>query len=119
MKTILLIFTFLFSAACFSGEVTGIGKQALQVLKKNQVTIAHLRNQGLKILEGEVTGAGSMVNLDRIQMLVTNNSLLKMKEISHIQFLNPSEAKALKDVEHLEFDRKKIKPQLILAVIYE
>jgi hypothetical protein len=119
MKAILMIFALLFSAACFSGEVTGVGKQALRVLKKNQMTVTQLKNQGLKILDGEVTGAGSRINLDRIQMLVTKNSLLKMKEISHIQFMNPSEAKSLKDVEHLEFDQKKVKPQVVLAIIYE
>lgn len=119
MKTALFIFAFLFCSISFAGEITGVGKQALRALQNNRITAAMLKQQGLKVLDGEVTGAGSRINLDRIQMLVTNKELFKMNKLSHIEYLNPSEAKALKDVSHLEFDTKTLNPNQIKAIIYE
>lgn len=118
MKALIFAVTLFFSALSFSGEVTGAG-QALRVLSQNQMSVESLKNQGLKVLLGEVTGAGKTLNLDRIQMLVSDKKVFPMNEVSHIEYVHPSQAKALRDVKHLEFNNQTLKVQQIKGVIYE
>lgn len=119
MKAILVMAFSLILFSSNAGEVTGVGQQALRVLERNQLSIDELKQQGFKVLLGEVTGVGKAISLDRIEMVISQKDLLKMKDLSHIEFLHPSQAKALKDVSHLEFNAKKITPNQIKGIIYE
>jgi hypothetical protein len=121
MKSLLLAVTLttLSLTSVWAGEVTGAGRQALQVLRSHNVSVEALKTQGFKVLLGEVTGAGKTIDLDRIDMVVTQNKLLKMNQASHIKFKHPSQAKALRDVEHLEFNSLRVSPNQIKGLIYE
>ncbi len=119
MKKLVLMITFLVSSLCFAGEVTGVGQEVLRVLAKHHVDVNELRGQGLKVLAGEVTGVGKSINLDRIEMLVTKKKLFKMNSLSHVEYIHPSAAKALKDVKHMEFDQNILSPNQVKAIIYQ
>lgn len=119
MKSLLLLMTIsTLSFSAWSGEVTGAGRQALQVLRSHNINVEALRNNGFKVLLGEVTGAGKTINLDRIDMVVTKNKVLKMNQASHIQFKHPSPARSLKDVQHLEFNSQRVSPAQLKGIIY-
>lgn len=119
MKSLLLMITIsTLSLSAWSGEVTGAGRQALQVLRSHNLSVEALKSQGYKVLLGEVTGAGKTINLDRIDMVVTKNKLLKMNQASHIQFKHPSQARSLKDVQHLEFNAQRVSPGQLKGIIY-
>ncbi len=119
MKKLFLILAFSFSGFSFAGEVTGVGKEALKVLEKHQMNVQQLKDQGLKVLMGEVTGVGKTIQLDRIEMLVTNKTLFKMNSLSHVEYKHPSAAKTLTDVVHMEFDRKVLSPKQVKMIIYQ
>ena len=73
----------------------------------------------MKIVKGEVTGAGLTVNLQDVFAVVTKEEMIKMSEIDHIEFIHPSDAKSLKDVKRLESRSRKIKNSDILALIVD
>lgn len=116
MKKIITILCFLqLSSLAFAGEITGAG-QVAQILKRHNLSLSALQAQGLKL--GDITGAGKTVNLDRINMLVTGQKVFSMGEASHIDFKHPSAAKSLIDVNHLEFNGKKVRTSQIKGILY-
>jgi len=115
--SILISFLFL-SSNLWAGEITGAGQRALEVLQANRISVETLRNQGMQVMLGEVTGGGMKISLDRIQMVVTNKKVLNMRDVSHIDFKHPSAAKTLRDVKALEFNRDKVKVKQLNAIIY-
>jgi uncharacterized protein (UPF0548 family) len=117
MKKTFTLMTFFFVLISFAGEVTGVGRQALQVLRQHNMSIAELRQAGLKVHLGEVTGVGKRIHLDQVEMVVSKNKVFKMRELSHVEFKNPSQARSLNDVVHLEFDRAKVRIKDIGAVV--
>lgn len=116
---ILLIFSILLIQNISAGEFTGAGKQINQVLRAHNLTPKQIKAQGMKIVKGEVTGAGKAVNLQDVYAVVTKTDLIKMTDVDHIEFIHPSEAKAMKDVKRLESAAKKVKKKDILAVIVD
>ena len=118
MKTIIIAMISILNIT-FAGEITGVGQRALSVLENSQMSIPSLRQRGMKVQLGEVTGIGKRINLDRIEMIVSAKKVYKMRDLSHIEYRNPSEAKSLKDVHHLEFNNEKLKIKDIGAIIYE
>jgi len=116
MKTIISILCFLQLASfTFAGEITGAG-QVAQILKRHNLSLSTLQAQGLTL--GDITGAGKSINLDRINMLVTGQNVFPMGEATHIDFKNPSAAKTLIDVTHLEFNGKKVRTNQIKGILY-
>lgn len=119
MKTIATILSlFVFLGSTHAGEVTGAGR-ALEVLAAHNLSVQALKNQGYKVLLGEVTGAGKSINLDRINMVLTKNKVFNMNSASHIEFKHPSAAKALKDVRHLEFNSSRVKINQLNGIVYK
>ncbi len=119
MKAILLALSFLFIAPTFSGEITGVGRQALNVLEGHQLDLASLQRQGYKVLLGEITGVGKSIHLDRVEMVVTKRKLFQMRQLSHVEYIHPSEAKTLNDVAHLEFNNNVLRTSQIAGVVYK
>lgn len=101
-----------------AGEITGAGRAA-EVLAAHNMSVQQLKQQGLKVLLGEVTGAGKSINLDRINAVVTKNKVFKMNQATHVEFKHPSAAKALRDVQHLEFNAARVKVNQLNGIVYE
>ncbi|MCP4915229.1 MAG: hypothetical protein GY909_19065 [Oligoflexia bacterium] len=116
---IIVIFSILLMTNISAGEFTGAGKQINEVLKAHNMSAKQLKAQGMKIVRGEVTGAGLTVNLQDVFAIVTKTDLIKMSEVDHIEFVHPSEAKAMKDVKRLDSATKKVNKKDILAVIVD
>lgn len=107
----LTMLTFLFILAwmmevSYSGEVTGAGAEKL--LAQSNYSISSLESTGHKLLLGELTGAGKRMNLDRIKLIITKQRVFDLAKADHIEFKNPSAAKSLLDVSHLEFGAFKL-----------
>lgn len=119
MKSLVILLTLMFSTLSFSGEITGIGRQALQVLEGHQMDLSTLRQRGLKVHLGEITGVGKKINLESVEMVVTKKKIFTMRELSHIEYRHPSAAKTLDDVVHFEFDRNILKKHQIAGVVYK
>lgn len=118
LKMSIFIGAFFYFSMAQAGEFTGVGKQALRVLEKHDLKVKRLKEQGMKVLLGEVTGVGKKVDLSRIKFLVSKKDLYKMKDLSHVEYLYPSEAKSLKDVKLLEFDVKTLSPSQVAGMVY-
>jgi hypothetical protein len=119
MKSMILFITLtLFGSVVLAGEITGAG-QAIEVLKAHNMSVSQLQQRGLKVLLGEITGAGKRLDLDRINMIVTGTKVLEMHQASHIEFKHPSQARSLKDVQHLEFNHIKVKVSQVKGIIYK
>ena len=120
MKAISIILSLMMTIGMTqAGEVTGAGKVAAEVLAAHNMSVQQLKAQGLKVLLGEVTGAGKSINLDRINAVVTKNKVFKMNHASHIEFKHPSAAKALQDVKHLEFNAARVRVNQLNGIVYE
>ena len=117
MKSLLVFVLSFLTISLSAGEVTGAGAAVNAVLKRHQLSLQTLRNSGHKVILGEVTGAGKKVDLDRIKFIVTKKELHNLNNTTHIQFKFPSEAKKVEDVKFFEFDRKKINPKQVKALI--
>jgi hypothetical protein len=52
-------------------------------------------------------------------MIVTGTKVLEMHQASHIEFKHPSQARSLKDVQHLEFNHIKVKVSQVKGIIYK
>lgn len=98
-----------------AGEVTGAG--AAKLLAKHQYDVKVLKKTGHKVLFGELTGAGKRMNLDRVKLILTKKKVYDLNQADHVQFKHPSAAKALIDVDHLEFGNQKIKSTSIEAMV--
>ena len=119
MKAIAIFMTLMLTLGVTqAGEVTGAGR-AIEVLAAHNMSVQQLKQQGLKVLLGEVTGAGKSINLDRINAVVTKNKVFKMNHATHVEFKNPSAAKALRDVKHLEFNAARVKVNQLNGIVYE
>lgn len=89
------------------GEMTGAGS-ALNVLSQNNLSVAALEGQGLRVLLGEVTGLGKKVSLDRVAHIITKKNIFLVSDANHVEFKYPSAAKTLEDIQYLEFDNAKV-----------
>lgn len=118
MKKICLLISIALTFPLFAGEFTGAG-QAINVLKAHNLSVPQLKKQGFKVLLGEITGAGKKLDLDRINLIITNKFVFDMSRASHIQFIHPSQAKSLSDVEHLEFSQMLVKPTELTGIVYK
>lgn len=99
----------------YSGEVTGAG--AAKLLVQHQYDVSELKQSGHKILFGELTGAGKRMNLDRVKLVITKEKVYEINKADHVEYKNPSAAKSLLDVSHLEFGTKLIKSSQIEALV--
>ena len=121
MKTFLklICITLFYTSTLMAGEFTGAGAVVESVLQKNNLSIAKLQNEGFKVLLGEVTGAGKSVPLDALEYVVTKKELMRMNDVTHINFKNPSAAKALGDIRGLEFNGKRVSIGKIQGVVFK
>jgi hypothetical protein len=103
------------------GEVTGAGSEAKieRALLARGITPAIIRNQGLRVLSGEVTGAGRTVELSKIRFIVATDKVFTMEEATHVEFKAPSNAQYLSEVTALEFDKIRLGRNKIQAVVVE
>jgi hypothetical protein len=114
LVTFLMVLVWMMEVS-YSGEVTGAG--AAKLLAKHQYDVKVLKKTGHQVLFGELTGAGKRMNLDRVKLILTKKKVFNLDKADHIQFKHPSAAKALVDVDHLEFGNQMIKSSSIEAMV--
>lgn len=119
MKGLILSFLFFSTSSLWAGEFTGAGASVNAVLKQYQMSLQSLKAQGHKVLIGEVTGAGKFVSLDKVKYLVTKKRVHDLHFSTHVEFVYPSAAKTLGEVEFFEFNRKVVRPSQIKALILD
>lgn len=99
MKNLILIICLVFSFFSFAGEVTGAGKEIDNVLAKSNLSREKLKSLGLKL--GEVTGAGK-IHVDTLEMIVTNDQVISMDDVVHLEFKNPSNGQMVSEIEYFD-----------------
>ncbi len=119
MKTLFFLLSLLFFIQLRAGEVTGAGSIVRDILEKHNLSVQRLESQGYRLLLGEVTGAGGRINLNDVKLLLTKKELFKMNDLTHIDFIFPGPAKAIQDVRYFEFDRERLVPGKIKAIVVE
>jgi hypothetical protein len=76
-KLTAIIFTLLLSLSVSGMEV----QQMESLLKKSNLSMKKLKENGHAVLLGEVTGAGLTIPTDRLEMLILKNELIKRRDI--------------------------------------
>ena len=114
LATFLILITVLGNAQ--AGEVTGAGG-VMKVLKRNGYDIQALKQSGHEMTLGEVTGAGKLVPLDQVRLMVTKKQVINANSLEHVQFQHPSQARFFKEVEFVEFNGKKIPKNEFIGLI--
>ncbi len=114
----------LFTLNLSAGELTGAGARAL--LTKNGINPQILEQTGHRIMAGELTGAGKMVDINRIEYFMTDKKVYSMNEVRQV-ILDPRAERAeregrlpkptLNDVKSLEVNQAQIGTTLIQAVV--
>ena len=112
--TFLMVLSWMMEVS-YSGEVTGAG--AAKLLVQSEYSVTELKQSGHKILFGELTGAGKLMNLDRVKLVITKNKVFDINKADHVEFKNPSAAKSLTDVSFLEFGTQKVGASQIEALV--
>ena len=107
MKSLLLLL-FIFSTNVFAFEREHVN----QLLSKRDLSLQQLERQGHELLLGEVTGAGRIINLNQVQIILLQDRIVLKKEIESISTINHKSG--LKDLESfrafgLYFTREDIK----------
>jgi len=122
MKQI-LIFLFLcltvLSIKTGAGEVTGAGGPMMKMLAQHGYSTAFLNDNGLKVILGEVTGAGRTLPTEDIEAFLTKTQVLLAQDIVRLDFKNPSLGKTLKDISSVEFVKNTIKKKDIHGVVFK
>lgn len=113
----ILLIIFLINFKIIAGEFSGAGLKVKNVLKRQNINLKALERSGHGLLFGENTGAGMKVNLARVKYIITQNQAYSLNNVTHINFLQPSAAKSLRDVKILEFDTKKVRTLEIKGLI--
>ena len=114
----LIIVIMILSNVVWAGEVTGVGRQVETILKKAQLSKLKLKEMGLKLKMGEVTGAGK-IHVDDIALLVMKNKVVNFKSVDYIEFSHPSQAKFVSEVDSFSIDGKPFTRSKILAYIIQ
>jgi len=108
MKSFILLILFILIAlsgvfnTSVAGEVTGAGQRVKEVLRANNTSIENLQSSGLRVLLGEVTGAGRAVNVLDVKMFIAKKRLLKMDNVLHIDFREGTPAKTILDIKSID-----------------
>jgi hypothetical protein len=111
---ILLVLSISFSTV-YGGEVTGAGF-VKNIMKKKEMNLQHMLNNGHDLLLGEVTGAGLTVPLDKIKILVTAKEAFKMSNIQRIEFKKAGGIKLI-NVDFFEIQGKIIETKSLKALV--
>ncbi len=84
MKTILLLVAFLTS---FSVSATLGRPQAERLLQERNISLAASESAGARLLLGEVTGAGFVVPMEKVELVIAQNRVFLRKEIEAVDFV--------------------------------
>lgn len=114
----LLIFV-VFSSFSTAGEFTGAGGPMKKLLKEYKLSKEELKDRGLEVMLGEVTGAGMSVPLENLRAVLSEKKVFHIDNLSHIKYVRPSAGKALNDVEAYEFYGKPINIQKVEGYLVE
>jgi len=101
IKFILIAISGVFNHS-IAGEVTGAGQRVKEVLRAHNTSIESLQSNGLRVLLGEVTGAGSAVNILDVKMFIAKKRLIKMNKVLHIDFRVGTPAKTILDIKSID-----------------
>ena len=116
-KLMSLVFILLSFSIVHGGEVTGAGF-VKNIMKKRQMNLEQMLNNGHDLLLGEVTGAGRKVPLSQIKVLVTKEDAFKMSNIQRIEFKKSGGLK-LENVDFFEIKNKVIDVSELKALVIE
>ncbi|PIP94293.1 MAG: hypothetical protein COW00_03415 [Bdellovibrio sp. CG12_big_fil_rev_8_21_14_0_65_39_13] len=109
MKNLILVIVFILtSQLLWAGEVTGAGQRVDQILKNHGMSRQQLASRGLKVLMGEVTGAGKTIQVEDLEFVVAKNKIYNQEALTHIEFKIPSAARVLTDIKSLEFGSSQV-----------
>jgi hypothetical protein len=90
------LFFLLLLLNCFESEAFD-RIQAEQLLNQRQIQLRQLEQAGGQLLLGEVTGAGKVIPIERVQILFLDQKALFKKEIESLEFI--PRTGALKDLD--------------------
>lgn len=109
MKNLILVIIFIITSQfVMAGEVTGAGQRVDQILKNNGLSRQMLASKGLKVLMGEVTGAGKTIQVEDLEFVIAKNKIYSQDSLTHIEFKIPSAARVLTDIKSLEFGSSQV-----------
>lgn len=116
MRKLIALFLILISfSVVHGGEVTGAGF-VKNIMKKRQMNLEQMLNNGHDLVLGEVTGAGRKVPLEKIKVLVTKEDAFKMSNIQRIEFKKAGGLK-LENVDFFEINNKVVEVKELKALV--
>lgn len=91
----------------------------MNMLAKHGYSTEFMNENGLKVLLGEVTGAGRTLPTEDIQAYLTKDQIYSAQDIVRLDFKHPSLGKSLKDINSVEFTKGVILKKQIRGVVYK
>lgn len=83
MKTLLITFSVLFS---FQALANLNRAQAERLLQERNIQLSARENAGARLLLGEVTGAGLVIPVEKVELVIAQNRVILKKEIESMDF---------------------------------
>ena len=101
--------------AVYGGEVTDAGF-VKSIMKKKEMNLQQMLNNGHALLLGEVTGAGRSIALDQVKVVITSKEAFKMSNVQRIEFKKVGGLN-LQNVDFFEINDQIIESKKIRALI--
>jgi len=106
----LLILLFILSTNLFSSQIFDIGG----VLERSNIRV----NSNYEVILGEFTGAGMEVEIDKVEVFVTEQKAIHKKEVDKINFRGEfTGASLVSEIDSLEIDGDVILGEEIAALV--
>ncbi len=84
MKTLIIFLSFIISVSAFA---TINRSQAERLLLERNIQLSTRENSGARLLLGEVTGAGFVIPVEKIELVIAQNRVILRKEIESMDFV--------------------------------
>ena len=84
MKTLLFSLSILFS---FHTLASINRNQAERLLQERNIQLSYRENAGARLLLGEVTGAGLVIPVEKVELIIAQNKVIFKKEIESMDFV--------------------------------
>ena len=83
MKTLLISLSMLFSLQALASLSR---TQAARLLQERNIQLSARENAGARLLLGEVTGAGLVIPVEKVELVIAQNRVILKKEIESMDF---------------------------------
>jgi hypothetical protein len=84
MKTLLILLSTLFSLQALANLNR---TQAERLLQSRNIQLQSRESAGARLLLGEVTGAGFVIPVDKVELVIAHNRVILKKEIESMDFV--------------------------------